>query len=102
MPKTGEVSVQPFYFTSYDRVVGIAGNIRELDMEMKRLSREDHACLEYHLASGNVVKWLEYANEQELAKDLRGVSSPEEAIQIVEKHVARAVMFHRMRRGRMK
>ena len=97
-----ENSVQPFYFTSYERVIGIAANIRELDMEMKRLSREDRACLEYHLETGNIVRWLEYASERELARDLSGVSNSEEAIQIVEKHVARAVMFHRMRRGRMR
>ena len=97
-----ELAIQPYYFTSYDRVIGVAGNIRELDMEMKRLSREDRACLEFHLSSGYIVRWLEYANEPELAKDLNGVSKSEEAIPIVERHVARAVMLHRMRRGRMR
>lgn len=82
--------------------MGIAGNIRELDSEMKRLSREDRACLEYHLSSGNIVKWLEYADEPELAKDLSGVTNADEAIHLVEKCVARAVMLHRMRRGRMR
>jgi hypothetical protein len=97
-----ELKFEPFYFTSYDRVIGIAGNVRELDLEMKRLSRGDRACLEYHLASGNIVRWLEYADEAELAMDLRGIVNADEAILIVEKYVARAVMFHRMRRGRMR
>jgi len=97
-----EISIQPFYFTSYDRVIGVAGNIRELDMEMKRLSREDRACLEYHLSSGNIVRWLEYASEPELANDLTGVCKAEEAVPIVERYIARAVMLHRMRRGRMR
>lgn len=96
------MKIEPFYFTSYDRVIGIAGNIRELDLEMKRLSREDRACLEYHLASGNIVRWLEYAREPELARDLSGVSNADEAIQLVEKYIARAVMLHRMSRGRMR
>jgi len=96
------MKVQPFYFTSYNNVIGVAGSIRELDLEMKRQSREDRACLEYHLASGNIVRWLEYAGEPELANDLRGVSGADEAILLVEKYVARAVMLHRMRRGRMR
>jgi hypothetical protein len=94
-------NIQPFYFTSYDRVIGVASNIKELDLEMKRLSREDRPCLEYHLGSGNVVHWLEYSGEVELAHNLTGVSNPDEAIPIVEKQVSRAVILHRMRRGRM-
>jgi hypothetical protein len=83
-------------------VIGVAGNIRELDMEIKRLARQDPGCLEYHLASGNIVRWLDYANEPELAKDLAGVTNADEAIRMVEKYIARAVMFHRMSRGRMR
>jgi hypothetical protein len=94
--------IEPFYFTSYERVVGVATNIRELDIEMKRLLREDRACLEYHLSSGNLVQWLVYANEPELANDLVGVSNGDQAVSIVEKYIARAVMMHRMRRGRMR
>ncbi len=100
--QTTEENVQPFYFTSYDRVIGVAGNIRELDLEMKRLSREDRASVEYHLASGNIVRWLQYANEPELAKDLTGVANADDAINMIEKYLARAVMLHRMSRGRMR
>jgi hypothetical protein len=96
-----ESDIQPYYFTSYDRVIGIASNVRQLDLEMRRLSREDRACLEYHLSSGFIVRWLEYADEPELANNLKGISSADEAILVVERYVARAVMFHRMRRGRM-
>lgn len=97
-----ELKIQPFYFTSYDRVICVAGNVYELDLQMKRLLREDRACLEYHLSSGNIVNWLVYANEHELAADLKGVSNGEEATGIVEKYIARAVMLRRMRRGRMR
>lgn len=99
---TADTRIQPFYFTSYERVIGVAGNIRELDIEMKRLSREDRACLEYHLASGNIVRWLEYIGEQDLARDLSEVRDADEAILLVEKYIARAVMLHRMSRGRMR
>jgi len=69
---------------------------------MKRLSREDRACVEYHLATGNIVKWLEYSNELELARDMAGVVDVDDAIRLVEKYVSRAVMLHRMSRGRMR
>ena len=93
--------MEPFYFTSYDRVIGTARDVRELDKEMKRLAREDRACLEYHLENGHIVSWLVYVNEPELAKDLEGVKTVEEAVMMVERYVARSVILHRTRRGRM-
>jgi hypothetical protein len=95
------VEVEPFYFMSYDRVVGSAGDVRELDREMKRLAREDRPCLEYHLVNGHIVSWLEYLNEPELARELAGVKNVEESIILVERYVARSVLLHRRRRGRM-
>lgn len=95
-------SFEPFYFTSYGIVVGVAKNLKELDLEMKRLSREDRACVEYHLSSGNLVRWLEYSNQLELSTELVGITNADEAIQLVERYLSRAVIFHRMRRGRMR
>jgi len=86
---------------SYERVIGVASNLRELDGEMKRLAREDRPCLEYHLANGHIVSWLEYMNEPEFAKDLAGVKNVDEAIRLAERYVARSVLMHRRRRGRM-
>jgi hypothetical protein len=97
-----EQRFQPYYFTSYDRVVSTARDVRDLDIEIKKLSRADRACLEYHLSSGNIVHWLEYANDFELAKSLKGIADADDAIRIVERCMARSVMFHRMRRGRMR
>ena len=102
MSTTTGSDIQPFYFTSYDRVIGVAKNIRELDLEMKRLSREDRACVEYHLASGNLVHWLQYANHLDLARELDGIGNVDEAIQLVERYLARAVILHRMSRSRMR
>jgi hypothetical protein len=93
--------VEPFYFTSYGTVIGVAKDVGELNKEMKRLAREDRACLEYHLVNGHIVLWLEYANEPELAKDLAGVKNIEEALRLVERHAVRSFMLHGMRRGRM-
>ena len=100
--RANESKLQPFYFTSYERVVGVARDVRELDREMKRLAREDRPCLEYHLVNGHIVRWLEYANELELAKDLTGVGNVEEALRLVERYVVRMAMFRRMSRGRFR
>lgn len=99
--RTAQEKIEPFYFTSYDRVIGVAGNVKQLDIEMKRLLREDRACLEYHLGSGNIVKWLQYADEPDLAMELTGVVNGDQAVVLIEKHIARAIVFHRMKRGRM-
>jgi hypothetical protein len=95
-----ETRVQPFYFTSYHTIIGSAADVRELERVMKKLARENRFCLEYHLANEHIVRWLEYANEPELAKDLSGVGNIEEALSIVEKHVVRSVAFHSMSHGR--
>ncbi|AWR99000.1 hypothetical protein [Metallosphaera hakonensis] len=77
--------MEPFYFKSYDRVVGIARDVSELEKEMSRLTREDPACVEYHLREGHIVAWLNYLGERGLAEILKGVASPREALsRIVE------------------
>jgi len=72
--------MEPFYFKSYDRVIGIAHDIRELEKEMERLVKEDPPALEYHLREGHIVSWLNYIGEVGLAEVLRGVSDPKEAL----------------------
>ncbi len=98
--KTHEKTLKPLYFTSYDAVIGEAADLRELERQMKRLARENRSCLEYHIANGHIVSWLEYVNEPDLAKDLSGVRNIEEALNVVEKHVVRSVAFHGMSHGR--
>ncbi|MCG3109005.1 hypothetical protein L3N51_01295 [Metallosphaera sp. J1] len=72
--------MEPFYFKSYDKVVGVARDLNELERELARLSREDPGCVEYHLKEGHVVAWLNYIGERGLAEILKGVSSPREAL----------------------
>jgi hypothetical protein len=85
---------------SYGSVIAVAGDVRELEGQMKKLAREDRSCVEYHLAQGYIVSWLECMNEPELANDLSGVSNVEKALLAVEKHVIRSVAFHGMSHGR--
>jgi hypothetical protein len=73
----------------------------ELNKEMRRLACEDPDALRYHLAEGHIVQWLRSIDERELAEELDGVTSVEDAQHLVERHLERSVTFSRMRHGRM-
>lgn len=73
-----------FYFVSYDREVGSAGNMDELISELERLSREDPMCVEYHLENGHIVEWLVYIGENEKAGKLKGVKRSSDAVKILK------------------
>ncbi|MUM65215.1 hypothetical protein D1867_08200 [Acidianus infernus] len=78
--------MEPFYFKSYDKVIGIAHNVEELEKEMERLTKDDPAALEYHLKEGHIVAWLNYIGEKGLAEILKGVSKPEEALARIKEY----------------
>jgi hypothetical protein len=92
--------IQPFCFTSYGTVIGKASSVPELYQEMKKLAKDNRPCLEYHLVQGHLVSWLDYAQEQELAKELSGIRNIESALVLVERHLVRSVAFHGMRNRR--
>ncbi|EHP70125.1 hypothetical protein MetMK1DRAFT_00006270 [Metallosphaera yellowstonensis MK1] len=72
--------VEPFYFKSYDRVVGVARDERELETEIMRIGSQDPACVNYHLREGHIVSWLNYVGNRTLAEMLKGVSDYREAL----------------------
>ncbi|ADB88650.1 hypothetical protein [Saccharolobus islandicus] len=72
--------MEPFYFKSYNRTVGIAHDVNELEKEIERLGKEDPACVEWHLEEGHIVAWLNYIGERGLAEMLRGVSDVKESL----------------------
>ncbi len=80
--------MEPFYFKSYDRVIGKASDLKELERELERLSKEDPACVEWHLKEGHLVAWLNYIGEKGLAEMLRGVTSVREALARVREYNA--------------
>ncbi len=80
--------MEPFYFKSYDKVVGVAHNTEELKDEMKRIYAKDPACVEYHLKEGHIVSWLNYMGEKGLAEILRGVTDVREAISRIDEYKA--------------
>jgi len=97
-----ELDVPPvFYFRSYDKIIGRAGDLKELASEMRRLEFEDPAALKYHLAQGHIVHWLRSMNEAELAIELDGVENISLAERMVEEFLERKSIILRMRQGRM-
>ncbi|WP_054845478.1 hypothetical protein [Sulfuracidifex tepidarius] len=80
--------MEPFYFKSYEKVVGVAHNVEELKEEMTRLYKNDPACVEYHLREGHIVAWLGYIGEKGLAEMLKGVTDVKEAITRIDEYRA--------------
>ncbi|MEM0068602.1 MAG: hypothetical protein QXZ23_10310 [Saccharolobus sp.] len=78
--------MEPFYFKSYDKVVGIAHDVKELEKEMERLSKADPACVEWHLKEGHIVSWLNYIGEKGLAEILKGVGNVKEALSRIKEY----------------
>jgi hypothetical protein len=74
----GFIEHEPFYFKSYDKIIGRATNLHQLWMELERLAEENPGALKYHLEEGHIVRWLEFSNEKELASELRGVKDVKE------------------------
>ncbi|WP_054841906.1 hypothetical protein [Vulcanisaeta distributa] len=79
---------EPFYFKSFDRVIGVAHNVNELRSEFGRLLSVDPKALEYHLREGgHIVQWLEYIGEVELARRLIGISDPGMAYEVMNNYL---------------
>ncbi|BDC18253.1 hypothetical protein [Acidianus sp. HS-5] len=78
--------MEPFYFKSYNKVIGVAHDVKELEKEVERLSKEDPAALQYHLKEGHIVSWLNYLGENGLAEMLKGVTEPEEALARIKEY----------------
>lgn len=79
---------EPFYFKSYDRVIGIARDEVELLSEMERLSGVDPAALEYHLSQGHIASWLSYIGRQDLASLLAPGLSLSRALEVLRDSLA--------------
>ena len=87
---TASTSKEPFYFKSFDKVIGVAHDVSELASEFKRLLNSNEEALKYHLREGHIVQWLRYIGEDELASKLHGITDPNKALEIMSKHVDKA------------
>jgi len=72
--------MEPFYFKSYEKVVGVAHDVKELETEIERIGKTDPACVNWHLEQGHIVSWLRYIGENTLAEMIKGVGDWKEAI----------------------
>ena len=94
--------MDPFYFKSYDRLIGVACDLESLVTEMKCLSDYDYDAVNYHILNGHISTWLNYMGFPELAEDVKTASSPEEAIKMIKsfKKVKRGVGSNGMSMGK--
>ncbi len=75
--------MEPFYFKSYDKTLGRANNLEELYSMMQEIEKTDPSSLKYHLENGNIYTWLLYIKKKQLAQQLKNISEPEKAIEII-------------------
>ncbi|BAB60011.1 TVG0887956 [Thermoplasma volcanium GSS1] len=93
--------MEPFYFKSYDKLIGVACDEESLLQEMKCLSKFDSAAVYYHLVEGHISMWLEYIGRRDLADGLKYISDVQEAVSYLEKNLRKGSVMPR-KRGRPK
>ncbi len=77
--------MEPFYFKSFDRVIGISCDLPGLYYTMNCLLFYDRAAIEYHIKQGHIANWLDYIGEHELSALIKGAKNSEEALEILKK-----------------
>ncbi len=78
------MSKEPFYFKSFDKVIGVATDEESLLSEMKRLINVDLGALDYHVKQGHIAEWLKYIGRGDLAQLVSGASTAGQAVKILE------------------
>ena len=81
--------MEPFYFKSYDRIVGKAETPVELLNEMKRLENTDPFCVEYHVREGHISNWLKGSGRPDLAVKTESAKDPKVVINILETEIGK-------------
>jgi len=94
--------MEPFYFKSYEKVVGVAHDVEELEKEIERIGKSDPACINWHLQQGHIVAWLKYLGENTLAEMLEGVNDWKEALARIRDYymIQQKAIRHRKMRKR--
>ena len=91
--------MEPFYFKSYDRIVGKAETPMEFLSEMKRLENTDPFCVEYHVREGHISIWLKEAERPDLAVKIESARDPKVVINILEAEIGRPGRGPQHRKG---
>ncbi len=79
--------MEPFYFKSFERVIGVACDVPGLYYTIKCLSVYDRPAVEYHIKQRHIADWLDYIGNHELSKMMNNAESVEEAIAILEQYL---------------
>ncbi|MGC8497306.1 MAG: hypothetical protein ACP5NL_04840 [Thermoplasmata archaeon] len=79
--------MEPFYFKSYDRVIGIACDLESLLYNIRCISSFDREAINWHVTEGHIAMWLDYIGHAELADKLRNAKNSDAAIEIIRKYV---------------
>ena len=82
-----KIFMEPFYFKSFEKVIGIACDVPGLYYSIMCLSKYDKAAVEYHLKQGHIADWLNYLGEHELSQLIRKINSVEDVIKILETYL---------------
>ncbi len=78
-----------FYFRSYNRTVGRADTLEQLQKEMDRLIKEDVGCVEYHVKEGHIAFWVRSSGYPELANSLARAHNSVEASAMIKDYLNR-------------
>ncbi len=72
--------MEPFFFKSYDKIIGIACDTKTMKSEMIELYKINPEAINYHLSQGHLVMWLEYLGDMKTADKLRNINNYDDAI----------------------
>ena len=76
--------MEPFYFRSFDRTIGIACDVPSLYYEMKCQALYDKPAIDYHVKEGHIYMWLDYIGEHDLAESIRDQKETELILNMLE------------------
>jgi hypothetical protein len=76
--------MEPFYFKSFDKTIGIACDVPSLYYEMKCQLLYDKPAIDYHTKEGHIAMWLDYIGEHDLAESIRDQKETELILNILE------------------
>lgn len=79
--------MEPFYFKSYDKTIGVACDAESLFYTLKCIAKYDPGAINWHVSEGHICAWLKSIGEKELADKLSNVKDIASFIDIVDKHL---------------
>ncbi|KJE49224.1 MULTISPECIES: hypothetical protein [Acidiplasma] len=78
--------MEPFYFKSYNKLIGVACDLESLLAELECLNIYDRDAVNYHVLNGHISMWLEYMGMHDLAENLKNAKTPEDAIREIKSY----------------